>query len=179
MCIKNILRITYCALALINKGIGLILNSWRYEMKEHNDVKVHTIVFSFQTSTNVPVTHVNMEATALTIWASTHAHVPVDMRDLSVKRVSLTKNYLDMLLGEYLNMGRQFVNYNDVVHIVWLGNRNVVNILKGHGLICVITGNSRKWDMLRPCKATLNIICKNIIHKTTWYTLKRTNMVPY
>ena len=53
MCITNILRITYCALALINKGIGLILNSWRYEMKEHNDVKVHTIVFSFQTSTNI------------------------------------------------------------------------------------------------------------------------------
>ena len=66
MCITNILRITYCALALINKGIGLILNSWRYGMKEHNDVKVHTIVFSFQTSTNVPAALVNMEAPALT-----------------------------------------------------------------------------------------------------------------
>ena len=47
ICITNILRITFCVVALINKGIDLILHLSRYEMKEHNRVKVHAHYWFF------------------------------------------------------------------------------------------------------------------------------------
>ena len=65
--------------------IGVLLN------KTYSFVKlIHYSLSSFQTSTIVPASHVNMVARVLTTSTSTHALVPQDTREQFVRRVNDT-----------------------------------------------------------------------------------------